>query len=63
MKPETSPTKNGPESADGGNIVLKQREDSKRSESPAVNKVVPRRDSVRLELGICTQTNSYPLIK
>ena len=51
MKPETSPTKNGPESADGGNIVLKQREESKRSESPAVNKVVPRRDSVRFELG------------
>jgi len=45
VKNETSPTKEGPENPDVANITLKQREDAKRSESPAVNKVVSRRDS------------------
>ena len=47
IKAEVSPTKNGPEHADAGGIVLKQREDSKRSESPAVSKVGVRKESVR----------------
>jgi len=46
IKAEVSPTKNGPEHADAGGIVLKQREDSKRSESPAVSKVGVRKESV-----------------
>jgi len=46
VKNETSPTKEGPENPDLANIILKQRDDSKRSESPAVSKVVNRRDSV-----------------
>ena len=50
VKPEVSPVKDSPvESPDVGNIVLKQREDSKRSESPAVAKpgqAAARRDSV-----------------
>lgn len=45
VKNEISPTKEGPENPDVANITLKQREDAKRSESPAVNKVVSRRDS------------------
>ena len=47
VKNDVTPIKNGPENADVSNFILKQREDAKRSESPAVNKVGPRRDSVR----------------
>ena len=47
VKNDVTPIKNGPENADVSNVILKQREDAKRSESPAVNKVGPRRDSVR----------------
>ena len=50
VKPEVSPVKDSPaESPDVGNIVLKQREDGKRSESPAVAKpgqAATRRDSM-----------------
>ena len=43
----TTPTKNGLDNPDVANVVLKQRDDAKRSESPAVSKVGPRRDSIR----------------
>lgn len=46
VKNETSPTKDAPENPDLSNIILKQRDDSKRSESPAVSKINNRRDSV-----------------
>ena len=49
MKNDVSPTKNGPDSPDIANIILKQREDGKRSESPAVSKPVIRRDSCSAE--------------
>ena len=43
----TTPIKNGLDNPDVANVVLKQRDDAKRSESPAVSKVGPRRDSIR----------------
>lgn len=42
----TTPIKNGLDNPDVANVVLKQRDDAKRSESPAVSKVGPRRDSI-----------------
>lgn len=51
IKAEVSPTKNGPDSPDIANVILKQRDrdDVKRSESPAVSKPVIRRDSSSAE--------------
>lgn len=49
VKNDVSPTKNGPDSPDIANVILKQREDGKRSESPAVTKPVIRRDSCSAE--------------
>ena len=45
----TTPTQNGPEIPDPvvSNVVLKHRDDAKRSESPAVVKGAPRSDSIR----------------
>ena len=49
IKAEVSPTKTGLDSTDVASVILKQRDDGKRSESPAVSKPLIRRDSCSAE--------------